>query len=72
MSNLQFLTIVKKVADKHGIEVRVNLKHHAVGFVGNYNTENRDACAKELDEIFKNAGTIQIGRAFYGEKPGNC
>ena len=72
MSTFQFLTIIKKVADKYGMEVRVNLKHNAIGFVGNYDIETRDACEKELDEIFKYAGSIQTSKAVHEKSLGNC
>jgi hypothetical protein len=72
MNTFQFLTAIKRIADKHGIEVRVNLRYNAIGFVGNYDIKTRDICEKEIDKVFKYAGTIKTSRAVYGEKPGNC
>lgn len=72
MNDVQFLTAIKKVADKYGMKVRVNLKFHAVGFVGDYDIPTRDACEKELDEVFKYAGTTQTSKAVHKKKAGNC
>jgi hypothetical protein len=72
MSDVQFLTAIKKVADKYGMEVKVNLKHHAIGFVGDYDIPTRNACEKELDEIFRYTGTIQTSKAVHIKRSGNC